>query len=179
MLGALLPELWDTMVEAIVDALPQTGVVTLIPIGALVDLPLHAAIAAPGADGLWRDRVDGLVLRYAPNARVLLQARAVADAASAPEDLRLLSVDGPGLPDAIAEREAVLALVPPPQRVRPEPATVANVLAALGEAASGTSPATAVTSRPLRWTARWRWPISRCACAISSGSAGTMPAWRC
>jgi CHAT domain-containing protein/tetratricopeptide (TPR) repeat protein len=132
-LGDLLPELWDVVLKPIFDVLPPKALVTLIPIGALADLPLHAATAAPGADGQWRDRVDGFALRYAPNARVLLQAQAAA-ASGKPERFRLLSVDGPGLSNAVAERESVLRLVPEQRRVQPTPATVENVMAALGDA---------------------------------------------
>ena len=109
-LTVLLRELWDRVLAQVAEAMELTPgtVVTLIPVGPLADLPLHAAATAPGADGLWHDRFDEVVFRYAPNARVLLHARR---AAAAHVGRAILTADGGAAPaPGAAESAAVLAL---------------------------------------------------------------------
>jgi CHAT domain-containing protein len=66
-----LPWLWDSALAPLQELLAPDAQVTLVAFGVLAELPLHAAACAPDDDGVWRDRVPGLVLRYAPNARML------------------------------------------------------------------------------------------------------------
>jgi CHAT domain-containing protein len=135
-LEAQLPWLWDALVRPLVAHLPPASLVTLIPVGALSQLPIHAAGAAPDRDGVWHDQTGGLVFRYAPNARVLLRAQAAAGAISV-GDLQLLTVavtDGPGAPrlqGAKDESQGVAAQFARRRTIRPWPATVTNVSAAL------------------------------------------------
>lgn len=133
-LSALLPVLWTHVLAPVAAVLPPTGVVTLVPAGPLAELPLHAAGAAPGADGVWRDRTS-LVFRYAPNARVLLRARRTAQEEHRGDaDLLTVSVPAaagqPPLRCATIESREVAAGFGPRAR-RPDPATVAQVLEAL------------------------------------------------
>jgi len=131
-----LPWLWEVLMQPLVAHLPPMSIVTLIPVGALSQLAIHAASAAPNPDGIWCDQMDELVFRYAPNARVLLKAQAAAHGLSS-EGLKILTVqvpDPPGdrpLPRAAMESLGVAAQFPQRQTARPSPATVANVIAAL------------------------------------------------
>lgn len=133
-LRTLLPALWETVMAWIVPDLPPQGLVTLVPIGDLAELPLHMAGVAPDATGIWRDRTEGLVFRYSPNARVL--ARAQETAASFGRDLRALTVAVPAapgrtpLPHAEIESHGVQARFGA-ATVRPVPATVDRVRDAL------------------------------------------------
>ncbi|MBJ7330188.1 MAG: CHAT domain-containing protein [Solirubrobacteraceae bacterium] len=86
----VLNALWEVVLAPVVADLTPGSLVTLIALGRLSDLPLHMAGAVADADGVWRDRTDGLVFRFAPNARVLLRAQQTAGRASVPE-LRVLS----------------------------------------------------------------------------------------
>jgi len=139
-LAVQLPWLWDVLVQPLVAHLRPGSLVTLIPVGALSQLPIHAGSAAPNHDGIWSERTDDLVFRYAPNARVLLRAQAVARGFGA-EDPQLLSVavpDPPGdrhLPRVAAESLAVAAQFTERRTIRPSPATAANVTAALDRCA--------------------------------------------
>jgi CHAT domain-containing protein len=111
--------------------LPQDSLVTLVPVGALSELPIHVAGLEPGADGVWRDATGGIVFRYAPNARVLARAQRTAEALSGAEP-RLLTAAVPsasGLPRldrAIAESDGVARGFPGPAE-QPRPATVEAV----------------------------------------------------
>lgn len=135
-LAVTLAWLWDVLMQPLVAHLRPASVVTLIPVGALSQLPIHAAGVAPNHDGIWSDRTEDLVFRYAPNARVLLRAQAAADRFGA-EELQLLTVavpDAPGyrpLPRVASESLAVGAQFTEQRTVRPSPATVANVMAAM------------------------------------------------
>jgi hypothetical protein len=112
--------------------------VTLIPIGALGLLPLHAARLVRTADRGWRDRTGGLVFRYAPNARLLARAQAQVRSNADPP-LPLVTVPGAGParaePSPADASRALQArygdeLVRHPASSHPD-----DVLAALGEAA--------------------------------------------
>lgn len=120
----ILGDVWDVIVAPLASALPPGALVTLVALGRLGDVPLHAAGVTMAEDGVWRDRTNGLVFRYAPNARVLLRAqRAAREAAS--REARVLTVgvstsaEGPLL-HAQAESAAVHALFAPAAE-RPEP----------------------------------------------------------
>lgn len=75
-LEPLLGWLWETIGAHVTPEVDAGGLVTLITLGGLSLLPVHAMGMTPGDDGVWRDRTRGLVFRYAPNARVLRRARA-------------------------------------------------------------------------------------------------------
>lgn len=129
---ALLPTLHREVVAPLVDELEPGSLVTLVPVGAVGELPIHAAGAALDEDGVWRDRTGGMVFRYAPNARVLLRAQRTAGALSL-ADATLLSVCVPAaaghrlLRRALDESEGVARMFPADRATRPQPATVAGV----------------------------------------------------
>lgn len=132
-----LPWLWKVVLQPLVAHLQPPALVTLVPVGALGQLPIHAAVAARDEDGVWRDQTGGLVFRYAPNARVFLRARAAAGRAPGVEKLRLLTVavpdgpDGRRLPRAEDESHGIVALFGEHRTTRPSPAALADVVAAL------------------------------------------------
>lgn len=139
-LADVLPWLWQAAMSAVASAVEPQSLVTLIPTGALAMLPLHAAGEAPAVDGTWCDRTDGLVFRYAPNARVLLRAqRTAADLAD--EQHTVLTVAVPDAPDkdhlpcATRESDGVCAQLGAHRVVRPSPATAARVLVELDSCA--------------------------------------------
>ncbi|MCP3896649.1 CHAT domain-containing protein, partial [Moraxella sp.] len=82
--------LWQNIMAPVVDALPKSATVTLIPVGLLGLLPLHAAWRLEG--GVKRYALDELTISYAPNARSLTQARKVAHRVTAD---RMLAIDEP------------------------------------------------------------------------------------
>jgi hypothetical protein len=130
------PWLWKTIMEPIAACLEPGSLVTLIATGAIGQLPLHVACTAPATDGVWRDLTDGIVFRFAPNARVLMLAQETARAfeGELPRVLTVAVPDAPGappLPFARAESDAVLRLFGEPRAERAQPASVAAVLGAL------------------------------------------------
>ena len=131
-LEALLPTLCRDVVVPLADELGAGSLVTLIPVGAAAQLPIHAAGAGLGEDRVWRDRTGGTMFRYAPNARVLLRAQRTTERLRR-EPARLLSAcvpDAPGhrrLPRATAESDGVTRCFPAELTERPRPATVASV----------------------------------------------------
>ncbi|MCP3896780.1 CHAT domain-containing protein, partial [Moraxella sp.] len=71
--------LWKKVMAPVVQALPKSAKVTLIPVGLLGLLPLHAAWTEDNnAPTGKRYALDALTISYAPNARSLTQARKVA-----------------------------------------------------------------------------------------------------
>ena len=107
--------LWQAGLSELAEALPAGALVTIVPVGLLSLLPVHAA-GGPTAPGQgpedWEFLADRVTVRYAPNARMLARARA--RAASMPDDqLSLLSVAAPDaiagsrLPHAASEAEQV------------------------------------------------------------------------
>ena len=98
--------LWRYVLAPLVPCLPPAGLVTLVAVGELAVLPIHAAGMVRRADGAWRDRTGGLVFRYAPSARLLARAQAVAHALGDPP-LPLVTIDGSSstgpVLDALAE----------------------------------------------------------------------------
>ena len=106
--------IWDAGIGDLAVGLPAGALVTIVPIGLLSLLPVHAA-GGPAVPGQlpedWEFLADRVTVRYAPNARVLLRAKATA--AALPDDsLSLLSVAAAdALPKRIlpyASREADL-----------------------------------------------------------------------
>ncbi len=84
-LAAILPVLWRDLMSPVLTRLPPCSLVTLIPLGALSLLPLHAAGMQAGARRVWRTRSAAPALRYAPNARVLARAQAQSHALAGAE----------------------------------------------------------------------------------------------
>ena len=125
----LLPRLWTDAVAPLVGDLAPGSLVTLVPAGRLGELPLHAAGSAPDPGGVWRDRPGAPVLRYAPNARMLLAAQHAARSGGAGRMLSAAVADADGLRELpFAEREAdELSLRFGGTVDRPRPATVAAV----------------------------------------------------
>lgn len=138
-LAELLPWLWEAAMSAVASAVEPRSLVTLIPVGSLGLLPLHAACEAPGDDDVWRNSTDGLVFRYAPNARVLLRAQQTASGLAG-ERLTAVTVavpDPPGhgrLPCASIESDGVCEQLGAARVARPSPASVARVLTELDRA---------------------------------------------
>ncbi len=89
--------LWQNGISDLADWLPEHALVTLVPVGLLGLLPVHAA-GGPSGPGVapadWDYLADRVTVRYALNARTLLRARArAADCERAP--MTLLAVDAP------------------------------------------------------------------------------------
>jgi CHAT domain-containing protein len=76
-LSSVLAWLWTAVLAPIVADLPPGDMITLVPLGGLGLLPLHAA----GEHGHYID--DHVVVRYAPSARLAERARSDAAAAGA------------------------------------------------------------------------------------------------
>jgi hypothetical protein len=135
-LASLVPWLWGSVMRPVAACLPARSLVTLIPLGALSLLPLHVASTVPDDDGIWHDRSDGLVFRYAPNARVLRRAQSRAGRLAG-KPLRVLTVGvatAPGeLPLACADDESagVFERFREQGAERPTPASRDMVLAAM------------------------------------------------
>jgi CHAT domain-containing protein/tetratricopeptide (TPR) repeat protein len=132
--------LWKQVMAPLIQALPKQAQVTLIPVGKLGLLPLHAAwtydVTAPTGR---RYALDALTISYAPNARALTQARKVAQRVTAD---RLLAVDEPKpvtnnkgkalpLPSSEYEVQTVVAKFAQPHIFKHEAATRQAILAAL------------------------------------------------
>ncbi|MEV0251636.1 CHAT domain-containing protein [Nocardia sp. NPDC050712] len=124
--AALLSWLWDTVVEAIADALPP-GVISRVwwmPVGPLATMPLHAA-GHPGANGA----LDVMVSSYIPTLRALIVARG----RRRPASRRLMTVampttpGMPHLPGTVAESEALAAHLTASQELSARSATVGEV----------------------------------------------------
>jgi CHAT domain-containing protein len=132
-LAKILPQLEKSVVGPLTERLEPGSLVTLVPVGRLGQLPLHAAGVAPDADGTWRDTAGGTVFRYAPNARVLVRARETAREL-ADADLTVLTAAVPHaegfapLASATAESDAVMAGAGPARVVQLHDATARDVL---------------------------------------------------
>ncbi|HEV2347311.1 MAG TPA: CHAT domain-containing protein [Actinocrinis sp.] len=140
-LHGVLRWLWENGVAPLVDQLPDDAVVTLLPMGMLGLLPIHAA-GGPVRDGNtpaeWEHLIDHVAVRYAANART--QARLPKRAAAAEAvPLALLAFDAPnGDPDQLlplqstaAELDSVCRHWPRRLRTRLDNAQRDQVVAAL------------------------------------------------
>jgi CHAT domain-containing protein len=133
LLSSTIPLLWTALMEPVAAHLPAGALVTLIPVGALSLLPLHVAGLLPDDGGVWHDHTDGLVFRYAPNARVLALAQSQAGSLAG-RRLRVLTVDVADargespLPCAAQESAGVVARFGTSRVQRPSPASRAAVL---------------------------------------------------
>lgn len=127
--------LWDTALAPILRAFPMLREVSLIPIGPLGLLPLHAAWCEDPARPTGRTYLlDLLTVSYSPNARTLLGAQAMAERV-APR--KLLAIDEPRptssplLASSEPEVSAAAAHFTNPTILRHQKATRASVLRAL------------------------------------------------
>ncbi|MEM9450348.1 MAG: CHAT domain-containing protein [Cyanobacteria bacterium P01_E01_bin.6] len=129
-------QLWDPLMLPLVTFLRDQHCqqATLIPTGYLSLLPLHAAWteATPAAPTLTGRRYacDDIHITYAPNARSLTAAQAIAQR---PEAASILAIDNPrnDLPNSSREVNAAVATFAQPTVLRHDHATVEAVLAAI------------------------------------------------
>ena len=103
--------LWEAGISALARDLPAGALVTIVPVGLLSLLPVHAAggPAEPGQPPQdWTFLADSVTVRYAHNVRMLLRARNQARSIR-PSALTLLAVAAPevdgcvSLPHAVTE----------------------------------------------------------------------------
>jgi CHAT domain-containing protein/TPR repeat protein len=123
--------LWQTVMSPIIDVLPKQATVTLIPVGVLGLLPLHAAWTYDNTRKTGkRYALDELTIRYAPNARALKEAYALAQQVKAN---KLLAIDNPSndLPTSAPEVQSVRAMFTDSKVLSQENATKKAVLDAL------------------------------------------------
>ena len=111
--------------------------VVLVPCGSLALLPLHAAWTSDeDRQGGRRYALDELCISYAPNARLLAEARRRVQAAAAPHLLAVEDprpVSAPPLPGTAAEVGAAIRAFPGARVLRRERATRAAVVQHLGQ----------------------------------------------
>ncbi len=127
--------LWQRIMAPIIEVLPESAAITLIPVGRLGLLPLHAAwtddSTAPTGK---RYALDVLTISYAPNARALSAAQQVAARISPDTLLAIeepLPVNANRLPSAPYETQTVISTFKQHQVLKNAEATRAAVLAAL------------------------------------------------
>jgi CHAT domain-containing protein/tetratricopeptide (TPR) repeat protein len=85
--------LWQTVMAPIIDALPPQAKITLIPVGLLALLPLHAAWIKDTTKPTGKRYVlDDFSISYAPNALALTKAKSIIDNISSES---LLAIDEP------------------------------------------------------------------------------------
>ncbi len=127
--------LWDSVLAPILQAFPKLREASLIPIGSLSLLPLHSAWRQDSTRPTGRIYLlDLLTVSYAPNARTLLGARAIAERVT---PRKLLAIDEPRptsswpLPSSAPEVCAVAAHFTDPKILRHHEATLDSVLNAL------------------------------------------------
>jgi CHAT domain-containing protein/tetratricopeptide (TPR) repeat protein len=149
--------LWEVLMGPLVQALTDAQVAhaVLIPQGPLSLLPLHAAWMPDHTTPTGRRYVlDAVTFSYAPNARALTIARALAahtasDALLAVDEPQPVTIAGP-LPNSAREVQAAASHFATATILRREEATQERVLAVLrGEEATQQTPAT--TSPPPIW----------------------------
>ena len=102
-IAEVVRSLWTAGIDALATELPVGALVTVVPVGLLSFLPIHAAggPTAPGqAPTDWTFLTDRVTVRYSPNARTLLRTRHRAGAFSR-EALTLFAV---AAPDGVPER---------------------------------------------------------------------------
>jgi|CXWL01.1.fsa_nt_gi CHAT domain-containing protein len=140
-LDAITAWAWDAAMSQVLRALGDATEATLVPVGLLGFVPLHAAWMAEPSNGRTRRRyaLDTVAWKYAPNARALAGARS---AAATVQNDRLLVVDSPSaervdldLPFSHAEVSAAVATFPDHQVYQGESATRENLRAAWSGAA--------------------------------------------
>ena len=131
--------LWQAVMEPLTKAFPSDSRVTLIPVGHLNLLPLHAAWTEDHTKPTGkRYALDTIIISYSPNARYLISAQNIANSISSET---LLVVDDPSpvkanrLPNSTYEVEAAASLFPEEKRriLRHEEATRHAVLEAIND----------------------------------------------
>jgi CHAT domain-containing protein len=123
--------LWQTVMSPIIDALPKPATVTLIPAGLLCLLPLQAAWTHDDTNKTGkRYALDELTICYAPNARALKEAHALAQQVNAD---KLLVIENPSkdLPYSAHEVNSIQTTFINPDVLGQESATQEAVLNAL------------------------------------------------
>jgi CHAT domain-containing protein len=127
--------LWQTVMAPIIDALPPQSKVTLIPVGLLGLLPLHAAWTTYSDTPNNRIyAMDVLNIHYSPNARTLTEARLIAERVT-PDTL--LAVDEPlpvhaePLPHSTHEVQSIISHFPKFHQFQHQNATREAILNAL------------------------------------------------
>jgi CHAT domain-containing protein len=126
-------QLWQPLMAPLIDHLKQHSFqqATLIPTGYLSLLPLHAAwVDDPTKTTGKRYALDEICFTYAPNARSINAATAIAQQVGAES---ILAIDNPrnDLPNSSREVAAAIASFPQHQVLQHEAATIASVLDAL------------------------------------------------
>jgi CHAT domain-containing protein len=128
-IDAVTQQLWEPLMAAVIARLQQHQYqqATLIPTGYLSLLPLHAAWTAdPSTATGRRYALDDIHFTYAPNARSLRAARAIAQGAAVNS---MLAIDNPrqDLPNSGREVDAAIASFSQPVVLPHDQATVALV----------------------------------------------------
>jgi len=129
--------LWKAVMFPIINALPKNAKVTLIPVGRLNLLPLHAAWTEDNTTPTGKlYALDCLTIHYAPNALALLEAQKLLEKVGSD---KLLAVDEPllspprPLPNSKYEIETVASTFKNPRIFRHENATHTAILNALND----------------------------------------------
>jgi CHAT domain-containing protein len=131
-------QLWDFIMGSLIEQLQEKGIdrITLIPTGYLSLLPLHAAWTPDKTKPTGRRyALDDLHITYAPNAKSLNAAQAIADRVQANS---ILAIDNPSQDLLNSEREiqtAIASFLPQATILRHHHATTTAVKTALGQAA--------------------------------------------
>jgi CHAT domain-containing protein len=114
-LDAVTRWLWDAAMGSVLEAVTTAPQATLVPVGLLGLLPLHAAWTEdPTTPTGRRYALDALLLGYAPNARALRTARELAGRTQAETALAVFDpdpVDAVPLPHAAREVDGVAAAI--------------------------------------------------------------------
>jgi len=128
--------LWKQVLAPLIQALPKSAQITLIPVGRLGLLPLHAAAWTEDNNTPTGKRyaLDELTISYAPNARSLTEARKVAQQVEANRMLVVNDpqpVKAPSLSNLENEVRTVVATFAQPQIFKHKAATRQAILDAL------------------------------------------------
>ena len=132
-MSSLTRDLWKFLMGSVVELLENKKVASaiFIPTGYLSFLPLHTAWTEdPTAPTGRRYAMDEIGFTYAPNARSLTAAKAIAQQATTEA---MAAIDNPlkDLPNSSREVAAAITSFPQPKVLKHEEATVESVLAVL------------------------------------------------
>jgi CHAT domain-containing protein len=128
-IDAVTHQLWDPLMGPIVQQIQELGFghITLIPTGHLSLLPLHAAWTPdPTKPTGRRYALDDIHITYAPNAKSLTAAQAIANRI---QSNQILAIDNPtgDLPNAQCEIDCAIASFPHHTVLRHQQATIETV----------------------------------------------------